>query len=316
MKSMKEMQASLKGRDFLTIHDFTPEEITYLLDLADSLKAKQKNGEPHEVLKNKTLGMIFTKNSTRTRVSFEVGMQQLGGKPLFLSGNDLQLGRGEPIKDTARVLSRYLDAIMIRTFAHSDVLELAEYASIPVINGLTDWLHPCQGLADIQTVREHKGKLAGIKMTYIGDGNNVAHSLMFAGAKTGMHVVIACPAGYEPDPKIVEMAQEDAKATGAVIEVMSDILVATKDADVLYSDVWTSMGQEAEAAERLRVLAPYQVNAELMKLAKKDAIWMHCLPAHRGEEVTEDIMEGSQSVIFDQAENRMHAQKAVLASVI
>lgn len=317
MNSITEFSKALSGRDFLTLDDYTPEEITYLLDLADWLKSMHKAGRPHKLLEGKTLGLIFQKSSTRTRVSFEAGMVQLGGYPMFLSANDLQMGRGEPIKDTARVLSRYLDGIMIRTFSHADVEELAEYADIPVINGLTDSLHPCQVMADLMTIREHKGtNLKNMKMTYIGDGNNMAHSLMIGGAKMGMDVVIASPSGYQPEAVFVEKARAAAALTGGSVTVTSDIAEGAGGADVLYADVWASMGQEAEAAERIQALSAYQINADLLSRAARDAIVMHCLPAHRGEEVTEEVLEGPQSVIFDEAENRMHAQKAVLAALL
>lgn len=307
---------SFKGRDFLSLHDFTTEEIYQILDLAAELKAKQKNGEEHHILKGKTLGMIFEKSSTRTRVSFEVGMYQLGGNALFLSNRDLQIGRGEPIRDTARVLSRYLDGIMIRTFEASKVEELAEFASIPVINALTDEEHPCQVLADLQTIREHKGELKGLKMVYIGDGNNMVNSLMHGCAKVGMDISVATPAGYEPMASMVEEAREDAKAFGSKVEITQDILAAAKDADVIYTDVWASMGQEGEAEKRQKAFKDYQVNAAVMAVAKPDAIVLHCLPAHRGEEITEEVLESKQSVIFDEAENRLHAQKAVMALVM
>lgn len=307
---------SFKGRDFLSLHDFTTEEIYQILDLAAELKAKQKNGEEHHILKGKTLGMIFEKSSTRTRVSFEVGMYQLGGNALFLSNRDLQIGRGEPIRDTARVLSRYLDGIMIRTFEASKVEELAEFASIPVINALTDEEHPCQVLADLQTIREHKGELKGLKMVYIGDGNNMVNSLMHGCAKVGMDISVATPAGYEPMASMVEEAREDAKAFGSKVEITQDILAAAKDADVVYTDVWASMGQEGEAEKRQKAFKDYQVNAAVMAVAKPDAIVLHCLPAHRGEEITEEVLESKQSVIFDEAENRLHAQKAVMALVM
>ncbi len=315
--SLLNMETNLKGRDFLSLKDFTQEEIVYLLDLADFLKAKVKTNEPYEVLKGKTLGLIFEKSSTRTRVSFEVGMVQLGGYPLFLSANDLQMGRGEPIKDTARVLSRYLDGVMIRTYNHSDVEELAAYANIPIINGLTDALHPCQVLADLQTIREHKGhNLKGMKLAYIGDGNNMAHSLMIGGAKLGMEIYIASPNEYTPNNKWISTAQEIAKETGGKIVITNDINEASKKADVLYADVWASMGKEQEAKERRSALEKYQINDVLLKKAAKDVIVMHCLPAHRGEEITEAVLEGEHSVVFDEAENRLHAQKAVLASLI
>lgn len=303
----------MKGRDFLSIHDFTTEEVYQLLDLADELKAKQKRGEEHHLLKGKTLGMIFQKASTRTRVSFEVGIWQLGGYGLFLNAADLQIGRGEPIADTARTLSRYVDGIMIRTYSHNDVVQLAKYATIPVINGLTDLLHPCQIMADLMTVREYKKELKGLKLAYIGDGNNVAQELMFGGAKVGMHVSIASPAGYKPLDEIVKQAQADAAKTGAYIEVVDDPFAAAKDADVLYTDVWASMGQEQEQKKRAEVFKNYQINAGLLKAAASDAIVMHCLPAHRGEEITEEVIEGPQSVVFDEAENRLHAQKAIMA---
>lgn len=315
--SLLHMDTKLKGRDFLSLKDYTAEEIVYLLDLADFIKAKVKSGEPYEVLKGKTLGLIFEKSSTRTRVSFEVGMVQLGGYPLFLSSNDLQMGRGEPIRDTARVLSRYLDGIMIRTYNHSDVEELAAYADIPIINGLTDALHPCQVLADLQTIREYKGhNLKGMKLAYIGDGNNMAHSLMIGGAKMGMEVYVASPGEYNPDSHWVDIAKEIAKESGGKIILTQDIGEASKKADVLYADVWASMGQEKETAERVKALSKYQINDALIKKAAKDVIVMHCLPAHRGEEITDEVIEGEHSVVFDEAENRLHAQKAVLASLL
>ena len=307
---------SFKGRDFLSLHDFTTEEIYQILDLAAELKEKQKNGETHHILKGKTLGMIFEKSSTRTRVSFEVGMYQLGGSALFLSNRDLQIGRGEPIRDTARVLSRYLDGIMIRTFEGAKVEELADFASIPVINALTDEEHPCQVLADLQTIREHKGELKGLKMVYIGDGNNMVNSLMHGCAKVGMDISVATPAGYEPMESMVAEAMEDAKAFGSKVEITQDILAAAKDADVVYTDVWASMGQEGEAEKRQKAFKDYQVNAAVMAVAKPDAIVLHCLPAHRGDEITDEVIESKQSVVFDEAENRLHAQKAVMALVM
>jgi len=314
---MKTIDNSLfKGRDFISLHDFSQNELSFILDVAKDLKAEQKAGRPHPVLQGKTLGMVFTKSSTRTRVSFEVGMYQLGGHALFLSGRDIQLGRGEPISDTARVLSRMVDGIMIRTFSHQEVLELAEFATIPIINGLTDLLHPCQVLADLMTIQEHKGRLEGLKLAYVGDGNNMAHSLMFGGAKMGLHVVIASPQGYKPDPLIVAMAQVDAKNNGGLVEVVDDPSEAVKGADVLYTDVWASMGQEAEANERKAAFKGYQINSNSLKLANQSAIVLHCLPAHRGEEITEDVIEGAQSVVFDESENRLHAQKAIMALVM
>lgn len=306
---------NLKGRDYLTLADFTQEEILYLLELAKDLKAKQKTAVPHEFLKGKTLAMIFQKASTRTRVSFEAAMYHLGGLGMFLSKNDLQIGRGEPIQDTARVLDRYVDGILIRTFSHQEVEYLAEYSKVPVINGLTDDYHPTQALADLLTIWEHKGTIAGIKLAYIGDGNNMAHSLMLAGAIMDMEIVIAAPVGYQPDPAVVDKAKALAK-NPAKIKVISDQKEAVKGARVLYTDVWASMGQEGEAAARIKALASYQINQELLSLAETDAIVMHCLPAHRGEEITADVMEGPQSVVFDEAENRLHAHKAILAALL
>lgn len=300
------------GKDLLSVHDLTAAEIDAVMQLSKDLKSKQRQGEVHHLLKGKTLGMIFQKASTRTRISFETGIWQLGGNGLFLSANDLQIGRGEPIKDTARVLSRYLDGIMIRTFSHEGVEELARYASIPVINGLTDLMHPCQALTDIFTAYEYKQDLKGRKMAYIGDGNNMAHSLMHACAKVGMDIAVATPSGYAPNARITAEAQADAKATGAAITLVTDPFEAAKDADVLYTDVWSSMGQEAEQMMRSRIFIDYQINSELLSVAKPDAIVMHCLPAHRGEEITDEVMEGPQSVVFDQAENRLHVQKAIM----
>lgn len=312
----QEIAHSLKGRDFLMLVDFTKEELHYLIDLAIELKRMQKAGETHHILKGKTLGMIFEKSSTRTRVSFEVGMYQLGGHALFLSGNDLQIGRGETIWDTAQTLSRYLDGIMIRTFAHRKVVELARGATIPVINGLTDLSHPCQALCDFQTIYEKKGRLEGLKMAYIGDGNNMVHSLMMGAAKLGMNMSIATPEGYEPDADIIRQTMDNAAETGSRIVVCHDPKEAIADADIIYTDVWASMGQEAEQKEREIAFANYQVNDELVKYAKKDFQFMHCLPAHRGEEVSESVIDGPQSIIFDQAENRLHAQKAIMAAIM
>jgi ornithine carbamoyltransferase len=297
----------------LSLHDFSPREIEFMLDFAAELKQKQKRGEPHELLKGMTLAMIFQKSSTRTRVSFEVGMFQLGGHALYLNAGDLQLGRGETIADTGRVLGRYVDGIMIRTFAQSDVEELAEHAPVPVINGLTDLLHPCQILADLLTVREHKGRLAGLKLAYVGDGNNVCHSLLFGCAKTGVHISVASPEGYQPREEIVATARDDAGETGATVTITTDPAEAVSGADVVVTDVWASMGQENEQQARLKVFAPYQVNGRLVAGAKPDYIFLHCLPAHRGEEVAAEIIDGPHSVVFDEAENRLHAQKAVMA---
>ncbi|MGE5529840.1 MAG: ornithine carbamoyltransferase [Patescibacteria group bacterium] len=307
------MVSSLRGRDLISLHDLSTEEIWEIIETAASFKSQRRAGLAARPLQGKTLAMIFTKSSTRTRISFEVAMYQLGGYALFLSGSDLQLKRGETIADTARVLSRYVDGIMIRTFAHQDVLDLAESASVPVINGLTDLLHPCQVLADLLTIYEKRRRLEGLRLVYVGDGNNMAHSLMFGGAKVGMHVTICCPPAYMPDRGIVAAAMEDAKATGAKVEVVHDPLAAAAGADVLYTDVWASMGQEVEHAERVKVFQPYQVNGELLAAAGGDALVLHCLPAHRGEEITDEVIDGPQSAVFDEAENRLHAQKAVLA---
>lgn len=303
-------------KDLISLHDLTQEEVKSLLELGIKLKAELKAGKEHHILKGKTLGMIFTKSSTRTRVSFEVGMTQLGGYPLFLSSNDIQLGRGETIHDTAKVLERYLDGIMIRTYAHSDVLELAREANIPVINALTDLLHPCQVLADLMTAYEHKGKLEGLKLAYIGDGNNMAHSLMYGCAKAGLDCAIATPDDYQCDSEVVANAKDDFKKSGRELIITSDPAEAIKNADIVYTDTWVSMGQEAEKAERQKVFMPYQVNSELFSHADNDAIFMHCLPAYRGYEVTEDVIDGKHSVIFDEAENRLHAQKAVMATLM
>ncbi|WP_312563208.1 ornithine carbamoyltransferase [Anaerospora sp.] len=304
---------SLTCKDLLSIHDLSTSEVYEILELSRELKQKQQQGIEHHILKGKTLGMIFQKSSTRTRVSFEVGMWQLGGSALFLSANDLQIGRGEPVRDTARVLSRYVDGIMIRTFSHAEVEELAHYASIPIINGLTDLLHPCQALADIFTVVEHKGDLKGLKMAYIGDGNNMANALLHVCAKVGMDITVATPAGYEPDKRMVAQAQSAAALSGSRITITNQPLAAAEGADVLYTDVWASMGQEAEQMARRRVFADFQINSHTLAVANKDAIVLHCLPAHRGEEITNDVIEGPQSVVFDEAENRLHVQKAIMA---
>lgn len=294
-------------KHLLKLSDLSTAEIEEILNLADQLKYDQKHGIEHHHLKGKTLGMIFQKSSTRTRVSFETGMYQLGGQALFLSSRDLQIGRGEPVEDTARVLSRYLDGIMIRTFAQKEVEDLAKYGSIPIINGLTDYCHPCQVLADLMTIREHKGELKGLKMTFIGDGNNMANSLIVGGIKTGMEVAVACPKGYEPDADICKWASENGTFT-----CTEDIAAAVKDSDVVFTDVWASMGQEEEKAVREKVFKEYQVNEGFMALAKRDAMVQHCLPAHRGEEITAETFEKHADEIFDEAENRLHAQKAVM----
>ena len=305
---------ALKGKDLLSIHDLSVDEVEEILDLAKELKAMQKAGVEHHILAGKTLGMIFEKSSTRTRVSFETGMYQLGGQALFLSNRDLQLGRGEPIKDTARVLSRYLDGIMIRTFGHDRVEELAKYASVPVINALTDLLHPCQVLTDLLTIREYKGKnLKGLKMAYVGDGNNMTNSYMYGAAKTGMTFVAATPEDYRPDATVTKNAIEDAKQTGASITIVTDPAEAVKDADIVVTDTWASMGQEAEHEMRKKIFAPYQANKELLAKADKRVIVMHCLPAYRGEEITDEVFEANADVIFDEAENRLHTQKAIMA---
>ena len=303
-----------KGMDLLSIHELRADDVEEILTLAADLKAKQKAGIPHKLLAGKTLGMIFEKSSTRTRVSFEVGMYQLGGQALFLSSRDLQLGRGEPIKDTARVLSRYLNGIMIRTYGHERIEELARYADIPVINALSDLLHPCQALTDLLTIREYKGKnLAGLKMAYVGDGNNMTHSLMYAAAKVGMNFAAATPEGYEPNVEVVANAKADAAATGATVTITHNPMEAVAGADVIVTDTWASMGQEAEHEERKKIFAPYQINSNLLAVADKRAIVMHCLPAYRGEEITDDVLERFSNVIFDEAENRLHTQKAIMA---
>ncbi|HZJ83023.1 MAG TPA: ornithine carbamoyltransferase [Clostridia bacterium] len=284
-----------------------------ILSLALDLKQKQKKGIPHPILEGKTLGMLFTKSSTRTRVSFEVGIHQLGGYGLFLSSQDIQLGRGETIEDTAKVLSRYVDAIMIRTFAQKDIEDLAKYGSIPIINGLTDLLHPCQVLADLMTIYEAKKKLKGLKLAYVGDGNNMAHSLLIGCSKVGMDISIASPIGYTPQDSIVDLAYSNGDFSGSRIHITTNPVEAVEGADVIYTDVWTSMGQENETKNRLETFAPYQVNSTLFSLAKPDAIFLHCLPAHRGEEVTSEVIDGPQSLVFEEAENRLHAQKAVMA---
>lgn len=311
-----QQQKIINGKDFLTFADLSSSDIAKLLQLALDIKAKLQAGEEYFPLKGKTLGMIFEKSSTRTRVSFEVGMLQLGGHALFLSSNDIQLGRGETIADTAKVLSQYLDGIMIRTFGHDKIEELAENATIPVINGLTDLAHPCQVLADLLTIIEIKGSLKGLKMAYIGDGNNMAHSLMMGCAKMGMDFSIGCPEQYKPDEKIVAVSQAEAKANGCQVVVTTSAEEAIKDADIVYADVWTSMGQEKENAIRLEAFKEYQINTELVGHAKSDYLFMHCLPAHRGEEMTADVIDGPNSVVFHQAGNRLHAQKAVLVDLM
>lgn len=298
-------------KHLLKMLDLTSEEIIDILNLADQLKYELKHGIPHPHLKGKTLGMIFQKASTRTRVSFETGMYQLGGYPLFLSSNDLQIGRGEPVQDTARVLSRYLDGIMIRTFEQKEVEDLAEYGSIPIINGLTDFCHPCQVLADLMTIREFKGSFDGLKMCFIGDGNNMANSLIVGCLKVGMAVSVACPDDYQPPKGILDFA-----AAYDNFELTNSPVQAAKDADVLITDVWASMGQEGEAEKRKKAFAGYQINDELMAAAKPDAMVLHCLPAHREEEITEKVFEAHANEIFEEAENRLHAQKAVMVKLM
>ena len=309
------LREHFNGRDLLDFSDYTGAEIMQLLDAAKTLKAMRQQGTPTPFLQGKSLGMIFDKASTRTRVSFEVGMFELGGQALYLASGQTQLGRGEPLSDTARVLSRYLHAIMIRTFSHESVQSLANIATIPVINGLTDDHHPCQVLADLQTIIEHRGSLEGATMTYVGDGNNMANSLLQICTLVGMNIRIATPPGYEPNAKVVEQVRINAARSGSEVVITHDVREAADQSDVIYTDVWASMGQEEEAAKRQQAFHGYQVDDALMKLAKKEAIFLHCLPAHRGEEVAESVLEGSQSVIFDQAENRLHAQKAVLVAV-
>ena len=306
----------LKGRDFLRVHDWEPGELRQVLDLADRLKAEQRERIPHAHLQGRTLGMIFQKPSTRTRVSFEVGIAQLGGTGLYLAASDLQLGRGETIKDTAHVLSRYLDGIMIRTFSQADVDELAEHADVPVLNGLTDEFHPCQALADVMTIRERLGTFEGVRVAYLGDGNNVCHSLMVACAKLGLDFVAATPEGYEPSEVVVGWAREAARAVGTAVEHVHDPRPAAEGADVLYTDVWTSMGQDEERERRLRDLAGFGIDAGTVAAASARAVVLHCLPAHYGEEISEDVLYGERSAVWDQAENRLHAQKALMALVI
>ena len=316
MTALQQLHIDLKGKDLLTLADLESQEILNLLDKAVALKEKTLKKEFDQPLKGKILGMIFDKSSTRTRVSFEVGMIQLGGSALYLNGNDLQLGRGETVADTAQVLSQYLDGIMIRTFSHESVEELADFADIPVINGLTDLYHPCQALADLLTIYEKKGKLKGLKLAYIGDGNNVAHSLMIACTKVGMDVSIASPQGYFPDNAITALCEDFAKQSGAYMLITESPQEAVTGADIIYTDVWTSMGQENENEQRLKDFYDFQVNDELLKGANEDYLFMHCLPAHRGEEVTAEVIDGEHSVVFEQAGNRLHAQKALLVEIL
>jgi ornithine carbamoyltransferase len=311
-----EVPENLKGRDLTAVRDWSPDEIRTLIDLADELKRAQKAGEEHRLLHGRSLGMIFLKPSTRTRVSFEVGMAHLGGTALYLRADDLQLSRGETLRDTAMVLSRYVDALAVRTFAHSDVEELARHASIPVINALTDMSHPCEALADVMTIRERLGTLAGVRITYLGDGNNVCASLMIAAAKFGMRFVAATPPAYKPDADTVKLAMRTAVQSGGTVELLEDPKAAVKGSQVLYTDVWTSMGQEAERERRLAALEGYGIDEELVAQARDDAIVLHCLPAHYGEEISEAVLYGPRSAVWDQAENRLHTQKALLALIV
>ncbi|MFQ5343316.1 MAG: ornithine carbamoyltransferase [Anaerolineae bacterium] len=301
---------------FVALADLSPAQLQHLLELARDLKEEWRSGGNAPRLKGRVLGMIFQKPSLRTRVSFDVAMLHLGGHALYLSPNEIRLGERESVADVARVTSRYVDGIMARVFAHAHILELAEYSSVPVINGLSDFNHPCQGLADLFTVYEHFGELAGLKLAYVGDGNNVAHSLLFGGALAGMEVAVATPQGYEADPAVVARARELSAATDARITVTHEPALAVADADVIYTDVWASMGQEEERAKRLQVFPPYQVNQALVSAAKPEVVVMHCLPAHRGEEITDEVVDGPHSLVFDQAENRLHAQKAILAELM
>lgn len=314
--SSQRPRSSGLGKDFLELKSFPASELTGLLRLAAQLKRQQRRGTPQHHLQGKMLGLLFQKPSTRTRVSFEAGMNQLGGQAMVLPMADIQLSRGETVADTARVLSRYLDGLVIRTFDHAIVEEWAREASIPIINGLTDLSHPCQALSDLLTIQEKKGRLRGIKVAYVGDGNNVTNSLIEASARMGMTMTVGCPAGYQPDQHIVDWARLESQKTGGSVEIHQDPAIAVKDADVVYTDVWISMGREREQGRRLKTLAPYQLNERLMTRAKSDAIVMHCLPAHRGEEITANVLDGPQSVILDQAENRLHVQKAVLVKLL
>ena len=310
------MAVNMKGKSLLTIHELSLEEVWQIFELSKSLKEKRLSGEPHRLLDGKKLGMIFSKPSTRTRVSFEVGIYELGGTGLYFNQNDLQLKKSENVSDTAKVLSRYLDGIMIRTFDHQDVVDLATFGSIPIINGLTDLHHPCQVLADLFTILEKKRTLQGLKLAYIGDGNNMAHSLLHGCAKVGMNISIASPSGYTPLDSVVAESQKDAKYMGSKIEILNDPIAAVKDADIIYTDVWASMGQEKEAQERKTKFMKYQINPALVKHAQDDYLFMHCLPAHRGDEVVNEVIDSANSVVFDEAENRLHVQKAVMALVM
>jgi ornithine carbamoyltransferase len=316
VRRIHHVRRSVAAQDLLDVAAVPREQVEALLRLAASLKIKQRRGVRHGLLAGKTLGLLFQKPSTRTRVSFEAGMNQLGGHALSLPMGDIQLSRGETVADTARVLSRYLDGIVIRTYDHAIVEEWAREATMPVINGLTDHSHPCQALSDLLTIQEIKGRLKGLTLAYIGDGNNVANSLIEAAAKMGMRITVGCPAGYQPDQHVIDQARAEAETTGAQIDVTDNPQVAVKEADVVYTDVWISMGREREQARRLKTLSPYQLNGRLLQRAKPDAIVMHCLPAHRGEEITAEVLDGPQSVVIDQAENRLHMQKAILVQLL
>ncbi|MFX1518885.1 MAG: ornithine carbamoyltransferase [Promethearchaeota archaeon] len=305
-----------RGKDFLTLQDFSFEEINYMLEIASDLKKMYLRGESPEILYGKTLAMIFEKSSTRTRVSFEVAMRQLGGQALFLGAKDLQLGRGETIPDTARTLSRYVDGIMARVYSHDDLLDLADFSQAPVINGLSDLFHPCQVLADLLTIKEKKKNFENLKLSYVGDGNNVCNSLLIGCTKLGIDISIGCPENYEPPEDVIDMATENSKTFGSEVQIVYDPLDAVLDADIIYTDTWVSMGDEAETSERLRVFPVFQVNQELLADAARNVIVMHCLPAHRGQEITDDVMDGPYSVVWDQAENRLHAQKAILTLLL
>jgi ornithine carbamoyltransferase len=306
----------MKGKSLASLYDLTREEIEEILRTSESLKSQLLRGQEHPMLKGKTLAMIFEKPSTRTRVSFEVGMWQLGGYALYLSAGDLQLGRGETIADTAQTLSRYVNGIMARVFAHQTILDLVKYSSVPVINGLSDFTHPCQGLADLFTIYEKKGRLGDLKLAYVGDGNNVAHSLLYGCSKVGMNITLACPKQYEPNAGVVSKAKGEAKKSGCRVKVTNDPKEAVREADIIYTDVWASMGKEKEREKRIKLLKPYQVNSKLIRGAKEDYLFMHCLPAHRGEEVTDEVADSKNSIIFDQAENRLHTQKALMALIM
>jgi len=310
------MAVQMKGKSIDSLFHLTQDEIKKILKTSELLKSQLLRGEEHSLLKGKTLAMVFEKPSTRTRVSFEVGMWQLGGYSLYLSAGDLQLGRGETIADTARTLSRYVNGIMARVIAHQTILDLVKYSRVPVINGLSDFTHPCQALADLFTIYEKKGRLSGLKLAYIGDGNNVAHSLILGCSKMGMDITLACPKGYEPNPEVVSKGKEEGKKSGGQVKVTNDPREAARRADIIYTDVWASMGQEKEHEKRVKIFKPYQVHKKLVKEAKEDYLFMHCLPAHRGEEVTDEVADSKNSVIFDQAENRLHTQKALMVLIM